>query len=80
MSSSLSPKKQKIYVTSNGWHTGIVLNRKFISPVDLPEIVDLSKAEYVEFGWGAIEVDDENWTVQLHNNGSSWGHLPLEPH
>jgi len=34
----------------------------------------------VEFGWGAIEVDDENWTVQLHNNGSSWGHLPLEPH
>jgi len=34
----------------------------------------------VEFGWGAIEVDDNNWTVQLHTNGSSWGHLPAEPH
>jgi catechol 2,3-dioxygenase-like lactoylglutathione lyase family enzyme len=26
----------------------------------------------VEFGWGAIEIDDETWTVQLHTNGSSW--------
>lgn len=34
----------------------------------------------VEFGWGAIEVDDDNWTVQLHTNGSSWGHVPAEPH
>lgn len=35
----------------------------------------------VEFGWGAIEIEDEdNWTVQLHTNGSSWGHLPLLPH
>lgn len=34
----------------------------------------------VEFGWGAIEIDDDNWTVQLHTNGSSWGHLPLIPH
>ena len=34
----------------------------------------------VEFGWGAIEIDDDNWTVQLHTNGSSWGHLPSSPH
>jgi 2,3-dihydroxybiphenyl 1,2-dioxygenase len=33
----------------------------------------------VEFGWGAIEIDDEHWTVQLHTNGSSWGHLPMNP-
>ncbi len=33
----------------------------------------------VEFGWGAVEIDDANWTVQLHTNGSSWGHLPSEP-
>ncbi len=34
----------------------------------------------VEFGWGAIEIDDDTWTVQLHTNGSSWGHLPAAPH
>ena len=34
----------------------------------------------VEFGWGAIEIDEDTWTVQLHTNGSSWGHLPLIPH
>jgi 2,3-dihydroxybiphenyl 1,2-dioxygenase len=34
----------------------------------------------VEFGWGAVEIDDNNWTVQLHTNGSSWGHLPSAPH
>ena len=27
----------------------------------------------VEFGWGAIDIDDDHWTVQLHTNGSSWG-------
>lgn len=30
----------------------------------------------VEFGWGAVEIDDDTWTVQLHTDGSSWGHLP----
>lgn len=34
----------------------------------------------VEFGWGAVEIDEETWTVQLHTNGSSWGHLPADPH
>lgn len=28
----------------------------------------------VEFGYGAIEVDDESWLVTRHERGSSWGH------
>lgn len=28
----------------------------------------------VEYGWGATEVDDATWEVQLHTTGSSWGH------
>jgi len=31
----------------------------------------------VELGWGAIEIDDDRWTVQLHTDGSMWGHLPV---
>jgi len=34
----------------------------------------------VEFGWGAVEVDSEKWSVQLYNNGSLWGHLPPDSH
>jgi biphenyl-2,3-diol 1,2-dioxygenase len=28
----------------------------------------------VEYGWGAREVDDSTWQVQLHTSGSIWGH------
>jgi hypothetical protein len=28
----------------------------------------------VEYGWGAREVDDSNWHVQVHTAGSIWGH------
>ena len=28
----------------------------------------------VEYGWGAREVDDSNWQVQVHTSGSIWGH------
>ena len=28
----------------------------------------------VEYGWGAREVDDGIWQVQLHTSGSIWGH------
>ncbi len=28
----------------------------------------------VEYGWGAREVDDTTWQVQLHRTGSIWGH------
>lgn len=28
----------------------------------------------VEYGWGAREVDDSVWQVQMHTEGSIWGH------
>ena len=28
----------------------------------------------VEYGWGAREVDDATWQVQMHTAGSIWGH------
>jgi 2,3-dihydroxybiphenyl 1,2-dioxygenase len=28
----------------------------------------------VEYGWGAREVDDRVWQVQVHTSGSMWGH------
>jgi 2,3-dihydroxybiphenyl 1,2-dioxygenase len=28
----------------------------------------------VEYGWGAREVDDCSWQVQVHTSGSIWGH------
>ncbi len=28
----------------------------------------------VEYGWGAREVDDATWQVQMHTSGSIWGH------
>ena len=28
----------------------------------------------VEYGWGGLEVDDQNWKVQLHHEASIWGH------
>ena len=29
----------------------------------------------VEYGWGAREVDDTTWQVQMHTSGSIWGHV-----
>lgn len=29
---------------------------------------------WVEYGYGAREVDDATWKVELHTTGSSWGH------
>ena len=31
----------------------------------------------VEFGWGAKEIDDATWRVQMHATGSVWGHRRL---
>lgn len=28
----------------------------------------------VEYGWGAREVDDRTWQVQVHTSASIWGH------
>ena len=44
-----------IYVTSNGWHTGLVLPRAAIALENVPEVVDFPKAPYLEFGWGDAE-------------------------
>jgi len=33
----------------------------------------------VEFGWGAIEVDDDTWHVKVHNTNSAWGHKFQRP-
>jgi biphenyl-2,3-diol 1,2-dioxygenase len=32
----------------------------------------------VEYGWGAREVDDATWQVQLHTSGVIWGHRRAE--
>ncbi len=32
----------------------------------------------VEYGWGAREVDDRTWQVQMHTAGSIWGHRRVE--
>ncbi|MEK7245190.1 MAG: DUF2459 domain-containing protein, partial [Pseudomonadota bacterium] len=44
-----------IYVTSNGWHTGIVVARATLRPGAVPEIEDFPVAPYLEFGWGDAE-------------------------
>ncbi len=33
----------------------------------------------VEFGWGAIEVDDDSWHVKVHHTNSAWGHKFQRP-
>lgn len=30
----------------------------------------------VELGWGAIDIDGKDWTVQIHHSQSVWGHKP----
>lgn len=32
----------------------------------------------VEYGWGAREVDDATWQVQMHTAGAVWGHRRVE--
>ena len=41
-----------IYVTCNGWHSGVVIARADIPPDRLPEAADFPAASYLEFGWG----------------------------
>lgn len=33
----------------------------------------------VEYGWGAREIDDCNWTVETYDSGRLWGHQPAKP-
>jgi uncharacterized protein (TIGR02117 family) len=44
-----------IHVTSNGWHTGIVVARASLPPGAIPEATDFPSAPYLEFGWGDAE-------------------------
>jgi uncharacterized protein (TIGR02117 family) len=44
-----------IFVTSNGWHSGIVVARADLPPGAIPESADFPHAVYFEFGWGDTE-------------------------
>lgn len=44
--------EKTIYVTSNGWHSGIVIARADLPPGLIPEAADFPAAAYLEFGWG----------------------------
>ena len=43
---------EKIYLTTHGWHTGIVLPVAPIPDGLWPELLDFSGQRYVEVGWG----------------------------
>jgi uncharacterized protein (TIGR02117 family) len=44
--------EKTVYVVGHGWHTGVVLPVKEISPEIWPEVEDYRTLDYVEFGWG----------------------------
>lgn len=44
-----------VHVTSNGWHTGIVVARASLPSGAIPEAADFPEAPYLEFGWGDAE-------------------------
>lgn len=41
-----------VFVTSNDWHTGIVIARADLPDGAIPETADFSNAAYFEFAWG----------------------------
>ncbi len=44
--------KTVIFVTNNGWHSGIVVAKADLPPDRLPETTDFPEARFLEFGWG----------------------------
>jgi uncharacterized protein (TIGR02117 family) len=44
-----------VFVTSNGWHSGIVIARSDALLAAIPEAADFPNAVYLEFGWGDAE-------------------------
>ena len=46
---------QRLWVASNGWHSGIVLARADVPESVIPEIADFPHARFFEFGWGDAE-------------------------
>jgi uncharacterized protein (TIGR02117 family) len=55
ISAAASVAGDTVFITSNGWHTGIVVAAKAIPPGRIPETADFSDARYFEFGWGDAE-------------------------
>ena len=45
----------RIWVVSNGWHSGVLLARTDVPAEVIPEIADLPHAQFFEFGWGDAE-------------------------
>lgn len=50
-----TPPPHRVLVTTNGWHSGIVLARADLPPEILPERADFPDAAFIEFGWGDAE-------------------------
>lgn len=44
-----------IYVTSNGWHSAIVVSRAILPPGAIPEAADFPGAIYLSLSWGDAE-------------------------
>jgi uncharacterized protein (TIGR02117 family) len=44
--------KTVIFVTSNGWHSSIIVAKADLPPDRLPETADFPEARFLEFGWG----------------------------
>lgn len=42
-------------VTSNGWHSGIVIPRDALTEQEIPELADFPDADWIEFGWGDVD-------------------------
>lgn len=45
-------KSIEFFVLQAGWHTGIVLRTKDVSPDDWPEVVNYLRYTFVDIGWG----------------------------
>ena len=44
-----------IIVTSNGWHSSIVIARRDLPSGRIPETADFPRSRFLEFGWGDAE-------------------------
>ena len=43
-----------VFVSSHGWHTGIILRRSDLRPADgWPALPEFGRDEFLEFGWGS---------------------------
>lgn len=64
--------------TENGSHFSFTLGRH--SNDEMLSFYTMTPSGFdVEFGWGAIEVDDDSWHVKVHHTNSAWGHKFQRP-